>query len=117
MLQDCTLVSTTEAEYVAASEACKEAIWLARLVGDLGIKVQLPLLHCDSQSAIALAKNPVFHARTKHIDVRHHFVRECLAEKRIDLEKIHTTANTADALTKSLSSERFQCCRQSMGIT
>ena len=116
-LQDCTSVSTTEAEYVAASEACKEAIWLARLVGDLGIKVQLPLLHCDSQSAIALAKNPVFHARTKHIDVRHHFVRECLAEKRIDLEKIHTTANTADALTKSLSSERFQCCRQSMGIT
>ena len=61
---------------------------------------------CDSQSAIALAKNPVFHARTKHIDVRHHFVRECLAEKRIDLVKIHTTANTADALTKSLSSER-----------
>ena len=47
-------------EYVAASEACKEAIWLACLVGDLGIKVQLPLLHCDSQSAIALAKNPVF---------------------------------------------------------
>lgn len=117
MLQDCTSVSTTtEAKYAAASEACKEAIWLARLVGDLGIKVQLPLLHCDSQSAIALAKNPVFHSRTKHIDVRHHFVRECLAEKRIDLVKIPTMENTADALTKSLSCERFQCCRQSMGI-
>ena len=72
------------------------------------------ILHCDIQSAIALAKNLVFHARTKHIDVRHHFVWECLADKRIDLEKIHTTANTADALTKNLSSERFQCCRQSM---
>ena len=108
MLQDCMS---------ASSEACKEAIWLARLVGDLGIKVQLPLLHCDNQSAIALAKNLVFYARTKHIDVRHHFVRECLVEKRIDLVKIHTKANTADALTKRLSSERFQCCRQSMGIT
>ena len=81
-LQDCTPVSTIEGEYVAAtSEASKEAIWLARLVGDLGIKVQLPLLHCDNQCAIALAKNLVFHAHTKHIDVRHHFVRECLAEK------------------------------------
>ena len=86
-------------------------------MGEIELKQELPILHCDSQSAIALAKNPVFHARTKHIDVRHHFVRECLAEKRIDLEKIHTTANTADELTKILSSERFQCCRQSMGIT
>ena len=101
VLQDCMSISTTEAEYVAASEACKEAIWLTRLVGDLGLEQKIPVLHCDSQSAIALAKNPVFHAKTKHIDVRHHFVQECLAEKRIDMVKIHTTENTADALTKS----------------
>ena len=69
MLQGCTLVSTTKAEYVATSEACKEASWLPHLVGDLGIKVQLPILHYDSQSTIVLAKNPVFHARKKHIDV------------------------------------------------
>ena len=54
-LQNCTSMSTTEAEYIAASEACKEAIWLARLVGDLGILVEVPTLHCDSQSAIMLA--------------------------------------------------------------
>ena len=69
VLQDCTSVSTTEAEYVAASEACKEAIWLSCLVGEFGLEQKIPVLHCDSQSAIALAKNPVFHARTKHIDV------------------------------------------------
>ena len=61
-LQNCTSMSTIESEYIAASEACKEAIWLARLVGDLGISVEVPTLHCDSQSAIMLAKNPVFHA-------------------------------------------------------
>ena len=77
-------------------------------MGDFGLEQKIPVLHCDSQSAIALAKNPVFHARMKHIDVRHHFVRECLAKKRIDLVKVHTSDNSADALTKSLSSKRFQ---------
>ncbi|MCO5605949.1 hypothetical protein L7F22_060135 [Adiantum nelumboides] len=115
-LQDCTSISTTEAEYVALSEACKEAIWLARLVKDLGLEQCLPVLHCDSQSAIALAKNPVFHSRTKHIDVRYHFSWECLANKNLDLVKIPTSKNTADALTKSLSSHQFQHCRQFMGI-
>ncbi|MCO5608199.1 hypothetical protein L7F22_062405 [Adiantum nelumboides] len=143
VLQDCTSISTTEAEYVALSEACKEAVWLARLVKDLGLKQCLPVLHCDSQSAIALAKNPMFHSRLEHIDVRYHFSsqsaialaknpmfhsrlehidvryhfsRDCLANKNLDLVKIPTSENTADALTKSLSSHQFQHCRQLMGI-
>ena len=69
ILQDCTSISTTKAEYVVASEAYKEAIWLTSLMGEIGLKQELPVLHCDSQSAIALAKNPMFHAKTKHIDV------------------------------------------------
>ena len=69
-------MSTTEAEYIAASKACKEAIWLARLVGDLGISGEVPTLHCDSQSAIMLAKNPMFHVKTKHIAVKYHFIRD-----------------------------------------
>ncbi|MCO5594036.1 hypothetical protein L7F22_048055 [Adiantum nelumboides] len=103
VLQDCTSISTTKAEYVALSEACKEPIWLARLVKDLGLEQCLPVLHCDSQSAIALAKNPVFHSRTKHIDVRYHFSRECLANKSLDLVKIPMSENTTEALTKSFS--------------
>ena len=75
-LQNCTSMSTTKAEYIAVSEACKEAIWLARLVRDLGITIEMPTLHCDSQSAIMLAKNPVFYAKTKHIDVKYHFIRD-----------------------------------------
>ncbi|MCO5569366.1 hypothetical protein L7F22_023078 [Adiantum nelumboides] len=80
-LQDCIMQSTTEVEYVVANEACKEAIWLGRLVADLGIKVDMPELYCDSQSAIQLAKNPVFHSKTKHIDVKYHFIREVLEDK------------------------------------
>ena len=117
-LQRCTSSSTTEAEYVAISSACvgsKEAVWLSRLVGDLGIH-QVPVLHCDSQSAIALAKNPVFHSKTKHIDVRYHVIRDILASKRIDLVKVHTDDNPADAMTKSLSLERFAHCIELMGV-
>ncbi|MCO5556931.1 hypothetical protein L7F22_010486 [Adiantum nelumboides] len=115
-LQSCVTLSTTEAEYVAASEACKEAIWLTCLVGDLGIVREIPVLHCDSQSAIQLARNPVFHAKTKHVDVRYHFIREVLEDKRLQLVKVHTDDNPADLLTKSLSSERFAHCRELMGI-
>ena len=75
-MQRCTALSTTKAEYVAASEACKEALWLSRLVADLGCTNDTPLLHCDSQSAIQLARNPVFHSKTKHIGVKYHFIRE-----------------------------------------
>ncbi|MCO5550233.1 hypothetical protein L7F22_003716 [Adiantum nelumboides] len=100
-LQSCVTLSTTEAEYVAASEACKEAIWLTRLVGDLGIVREIPVLHCDSHSAIQLAWNPVFHAKTKHVDVRYHFIWEVLEDKRLQLVKVHTDDNPADLLTKS----------------
>ena len=103
-LQDCTSSSTTEVEYVAASDASKEAIWLARLVGDLGFH-EVPVLHCDSQSAIALAKNPVFHSKSKHIEVRYHVIRDVLVGKRIELVKVHTDDNPTDALTKSVASE------------
>ncbi|MCO5560285.1 hypothetical protein L7F22_013897 [Adiantum nelumboides] len=102
-------------EYVAAFSASKEAVWLARLVGDLGIH-QIPVLHCDSQSAITLAKNLVFHSKTKHIEVRYHVVRDILATKRIELVKVHTDDNPADALMKSLALERFIHCSEMMGI-
>ncbi|MCO5582244.1 hypothetical protein L7F22_036136 [Adiantum nelumboides] len=115
-LQDCITQSTTEAEYVAENEACKEAIWLGRLVADLGIKVDMPELYCDSQSAIQLAKNLVFHSKTKHIDVKYHFIREVLEDQQIQLMKIHTKDNPADILTKGLLGEGFVHCRELLGI-
>ncbi|MCO5603832.1 hypothetical protein L7F22_057985 [Adiantum nelumboides] len=115
ILQTCTSSSMTESKYVVVSSASKEAVWLARLVGDLGIH-QIPMLHCDSQSAITLAKNPVFHSKTKHIEVQYHVVRDILATKCIELVKVHTDDNPVDALTKSLASERFTHCNKMMGI-
>ncbi|MCO5614198.1 hypothetical protein L7F22_068478 [Adiantum nelumboides] len=115
-LQSCVTLSTTEAEYVAASESCKEAIWLTRLVRDLGIVGEIAVLHCDSQSAIQLARNPVIHAKTKHVDIRYHFIRDVLEDKPLQLVKVHTDDNRADLLTKSLSSEGFAHLRELMGI-
>ena len=115
-LQNCISLSTTEAEYIAAAEACKEALWLARLVKDLGMTVEMPTLHCDSQSAIMLAKNPVFHAKTKHIDVKYHFIRDMLEDKLFELIKVHTDDNPADLMTKGLPTERFAHCRALMGV-
>ncbi|MCO5566897.1 hypothetical protein L7F22_062490 [Adiantum nelumboides] len=80
-LQTCATQSTTEAEYVAASEACKEAIWLGWLATDLGIKEEMPMLHCDSQNAIQSACNPVYHSKTKHVVVKYHFIRETIEDK------------------------------------
>ena len=88
---------------------CKEAIWLARLVGDLGISIEVTTLHCDSQSAIMLAKNPVFHAKTKHIAVKYHFIRDVLEDKHMDLVKVHIDDNPID-LTKGLAFEGFAHC-------
>ena len=105
-----------QAEYIATSKACKKAIWLAQLVEDLGIFVEVPTLHCDSQSAILLAKNLVFHAKTKHIEVKYHFIREMLEDKLMKLVKVHTNDNPTDLLTKALSPEQFAHCRALMGV-
>ncbi|MCO5559827.1 hypothetical protein L7F22_013431 [Adiantum nelumboides] len=115
-LQNYTSLSTTEVEYIATSEACKEAIWLAHLVRDLGITFDMPTLHCDSQSAIMFAKNPVFHAKTKHIDVKYHFIWIMLENKLMELVKVHTNENPADLMIKGLPPKQFAQCRALMGF-
>lgn len=109
-------LSTTEAEYMAATHACKEAIWLKRLCLDIGIKQGIVTVYCDSQSAISLAKNPTFHAQTKHIDVQYHFVRDMVEDGRVKLVKVDTLMNVTDALTKAMSTEKFRWCSESMGL-
>ncbi|KAG9450795.1 hypothetical protein H6P81_010760 [Aristolochia fimbriata] len=86
-LQSTVALSTTEAEYMAITEAVKETIWLHGLLKNLGVGQKQLKVYSDSQSVIHLAKNQVFHARTKHIDVRYHFVREILEEEEILLQK------------------------------
>jgi hypothetical protein len=109
-LQNTVALSTTEAEYMAVADAIKEAIWLHGLIEDLGILQKNVKVLCDSQSAIHLAKNQVHHARTKHIDVRFHFVREIMEEGDILLQKIGTADNPADMLTKVVTGAKFKHC-------
>ena len=94
----------------------QEAIWLTRLVGDLGISIEVPTLHCDSQSAIMLAKNPMFHAKTKHIAVKYHFIRDVLEDKLMELVKVHIDDNSTNLLTTGLASEWFAHWQALMGM-
>lgn len=110
VLQSTAALSTTEAEYMALTEACKEALWLKGLVEELGFKQNSVQIECDSQSALNLAKNQIFHARTKHIDVRYHRIREWVSSGGISLRKVHTKDNAADMLTKSVPTEKFKHC-------
>ena len=93
-------LSTTDVEYVALTEAIKEGIWLKGITNELGISVNLVKLFSDSQSAIHLSKNTVFHERMKHIDVRLHFVRYIISCGVIKVEKIYTLVNPTDMLKK-----------------
>nr|GEV08394.1 retrovirus-related Pol polyprotein from transposon TNT 1-94 [Tanacetum cinerariifolium] len=93
-------LSTTEAEYMAPTEAVKEAIWLKGLLEELGLELNTMAVNCDNQGAIHLSRNHVFHERTKHINVRYHFIREVLEAKTVKVLKVGTEHNVADALTK-----------------
>ena len=108
MIQSTVAMSTTEAEYMAVAEAAKKALWLTGLVRELSIKQVGVSLYCDSQSAIYLAKNQVYHARTKHIDVRFHKIRELVATGELLLKKIHTSETAADMLTKPITAYKFK---------
>ena len=94
-LQRIVTLSTTEAEYILAMKASKEAIWLTLLCSELGLPKQIPVLHC-------LAKNPVYHATIIYIDICNHVNSEVIEDGQIQLAKINTTENLADCLTKCL---------------
>ncbi|GJZ90347.1 hypothetical protein Tco_0662274 [Tanacetum coccineum] len=102
-LQKCVTLSTTEAEYMAAAEACKELLWLKRFLQELGFKQQRYAVLCDNQSAIHLAKNSMFQKRTKHIDIRYHWIRYVIKDGMFELNKVHTDDNASDMLTKAVA--------------
>ena len=106
--QKIVAVSTTEAEYIAASDATKEAIWLRRLLESVGAKCDGPtMMRFDKQESIKLIKNPEFHKRTKNIDVRYHFIREVYEDGHIDISYVASADQLADMLTKALPKVAF----------
>lgn len=115
--QPMVALSTSEAEYVALSVATQEAVWLRRLLAGLKVGSQEPTeLMEDNQGTIAMAKNPVSHARTKHIEIRYHYVREAVKEGTIRLCYCPTEEMIADLLTKPLPRGRFETLRGAMGL-
>ncbi|KAJ4711012.1 Retrovirus-related Pol polyprotein from transposon TNT 1-94 [Melia azedarach] len=112
-LQPTVTLSTTEAEYMTLTEAAKEGIWLKGLVSDLGLHHDQAIVYCDSLSAICLAKDQVHHERTKHIDVRYHFLR---SEKRSKVNKVGTADNPADMFTKPVPHSKFQHCLDLLNV-
>ena len=116
-LQKCVALSTTEAEFIAITEACKELLWVKKFFQELGFVQDKYLLFVDSRSVIHLGKNSTFHSRSKHIDVRYHWIRDALDAKLLELAKIHTNDNDADMMTKALLRGKFKACCEIVGLT
>ncbi|UYV70226.1 hypothetical protein LAZ67_7002240 [Cordylochernes scorpioides] len=107
--QSTVALSTTESEYIAACAATKEMVWLRRLLKDIGIKMDRPtVLNMDNQAAIKLVQNPEFHKRTKHIDVRYHYIRTKQEDGELITRYVSTLQQTADLLTKPLGPKHFR---------
>jgi hypothetical protein len=116
--QQAVALSTCEAEYMAQTQATKEAIWLRNLMqGFQGKQLATTVLYGDNQGAIAMTKNPQFHGRTKHIDIQHHYVRERVATGEVEWKHVPTAQQVADGLTKPLERRKFEAFRQALGLT
>ena len=109
--------STMEAEYMAMNRCTREAIWLRQLMEDVGcVQEEATTIMCDNQGSMALAKNPTNHDRSKHIDVQHHFIREKIENKIVELEYCPTQYMVADILTKALARDRHEGLSEIMGL-
>jgi hypothetical protein len=110
-------LSSIEAKYKALCSATCEAILLRRILEDVGEKQKVPtIIQCDNQRSIKLANNPVYHARSKHIETHYHFVREKIQSNEIDVLYCNTNDNVVDIFTKPLGKAKFVICRDKIGV-
>ncbi|GJZ37270.1 hypothetical protein Tco_0583461 [Tanacetum coccineum] len=108
--------STTEAEYVAAANCCGKVLWIQNQMMDYGFNFMNSKIHIDNESTISVIKNPIAHSKTKHIEIRFHFIRDCYKKRLIKVIKIHTDHNVADLLTKGYDVTRFNFLVVSIGL-
>ncbi|KAG7559072.1 Reverse transcriptase RNA-dependent DNA polymerase [Arabidopsis thaliana x Arabidopsis arenosa] len=115
--QETVALSSCEAEFMAATEAAKQAIWLQELFAEvIGRECESVTIRVDNKSAIALTKNPVFHGRSKHIHRRYHFIRECVENGQVEVEHVPGEEQKADILTKALGRIKFKEMRGLIGV-
>ncbi|CAL5391936.1 unnamed protein product [Camellia sinensis] len=110
--------SSAEAEYISASLATTQPIWLRRILDDFGAKQgEATPIMCDNKSAIAMTKNPVYHSHTKHIAIKHHFIRKAVEDDEIQIKYCKTEDQVADIFTKALPRDKFEFFREMLGVT
>jgi hypothetical protein len=115
--QPIVALSSTKAEYRGATIVACEVVWLQKLLSDLGQSVDAPIvIYCDNIDSILLANNPVYHAKTKHIGVHYHFIREKVLAKEIDLIHVSTEDQVADIFTKALGTDKLKKFRKMLGV-
>jgi len=114
--QNTVSLSTAESEYIAAALVCSQILWVKQQLVEYGIKLDKVPIFCDNTSAICISKNPVQHSKTKHIEIRHHFLRDHVEKGNISLEFCKTEDQVADIFTKPLLREQFEKLRLELGL-
>ncbi|KAL9145431.1 hypothetical protein ABFS82_13G041900 [Erythranthe guttata] len=114
--QNSISVSNAACEYIAAGSCCTQLLWMQHMLNDYGFHEKLLHIFCDNESAINISKNTVQHSRTKHIDLRHHFIRKLVEQKRVTIDYVSTNNQLADIFTKPLDFLRFDSLRKALGI-
>ena len=109
--QNFIFLCTAEVEYITAGSCCTQLLWMQKLLHDYGICQEHLTIYCDNTNAINISKNQVQHSRTKHIEIRHHFIRELVEDGTLTLEFIYTDDQKADLFTKPLDSKCFKFLR------
>jgi len=114
--QNCVSLSTVEAEYIAAGSSLSQLVWMKQVLKEYNVEKNVLTLYCDNLSAINISKNPIQHSRTKHIDIRHHFIRDLVEEKVVTLEHVDTKEQLEDIFTKALDAKQFEKLRGKLEI-
>jgi len=109
-------LSTVEVEYIAAGSFCAQILWIKQQLEDFGLKISKVPLLCDNTNAINLTKNQVQHSRTKHIEIRHHFICDHVSNGDCEIQFVATKSQLADIFTKPLSKENFYSLKNELGI-
>ena len=114
--QNSISLSTAEAEYIAAASCAAQLLWMKKLLHDYGITQDTICVFCDNTNAINLSKNPVQHSKSKHIEIRYHFIWDLVEEKTVYLEFINIDNQKENIFTKPLDGPRFESLRKTLGV-
>ncbi|KAI3784197.1 hypothetical protein L1987_43291 [Smallanthus sonchifolius] len=114
--QTTVFISTCEAEYIAAASCCSQILWIQQQLRDYGLNFTGTPMFIDNNATMSITNNPVKHSKTKHIEIRYHFIRDCVDKKLIELVKVHTDDNFADLFTKAFDGTRFEFLIKMIGM-